>query len=418
VFIPQGEHRAGFYHLSFQEFFAAQRLADGELDAVARTILERGASPAWRNTLSFLFGKILASSATPERPVRLLTMVIERLEANPPSTLVAAADCLEILTRRGYGLAKPLEDRLQALCLETMSGAAEPRVRCEVGSALGRIGDPRFRADAWYLPDDSMAGFIEIPEGPFTMGSDPRKDSGAYVDERPAHTVTTRAYFVARFPVTVAQFRAYVEDARITPGDSRCLRGVSNHPVVYVSWHEALAYCVWLTRTLAEWPSTPQPLARVLGPKGKNARAWQATLPSEAEWEKSARGTDGRIYPWGQSADPNKASYDITGIRGTNAVGCFPGGASPYGVEELSGNVWEWTRSLWGRDSSSPTFGYPYRSTDGREDLTAANDTLRVVRGGTFHDADWLVRAASRDWDRPAYRLRHLGFRVIVNSGE
>jgi formylglycine-generating enzyme required for sulfatase activity len=415
VFVPQGEHRAGFYHLSFQEFFAAQRLADGEPKALVRILLERGESPAWRNTLSFLYGKVLAASTTPERPVRLLTAVIEQLTPGAGPSVVVGADCLEILTRRGYGLAKELEGRLVTLCLDVMRGSGGPRERCEVGTALGRIGDPRFRADAWFLLAEPLLGFVEIPAGPFTMGSDKEKDRDAYDDEQPAHPVTLPGFYMARYPVTVAQFRAYVEDAGVTPGDADCLRGIANHPVVNVSWREALAYGAWLTKKLGEWPGTPPGLARVLDPKGKGVQPWQVTLASEAEWEKAARGTDGRIYPWGPEADANKANYDDTGIGGTSAVGCFSGGASPFGVEDLSGNVWEWTRSVGGKDWQNPGFVYPYQTDDGREDLSASDDTLRVVRGGSFHLTDWYVRAAYRFRGWPQSRGGDIGFRVVVS---
>jgi len=180
--------------------------------------------------------------------------------------------------------------------------------------------------------------------------------------------------------------------------------------VVWVAWYDALAYCEWLTEQLRAWEGTPEPLATLL-----REQSWRVTLPSEAEWEKAARGTDGRVYPWGDEPDPNRANYDETGIGTTSAAGCFPGGVSVYGVEDLSGNVWEWTRSLWGEDWSNPAFGYPYNPTDGRENLEASRDVHRVLRGGSFGSNRRNVRCAYRFGNLPSYWGRGLGFRVVVS---
>ena len=111
-----------------------------------------------------------------------------------------------------------------------------------------------------------------------------------------------------------------------------------------------------------------------------------------------------RRYPWGDEADPNRANYRDTGIGTTGAVGCFPGGASPYGVEDLSGDVWEWTRSLWGK--------YPYDPSDGREKID--DNDRRVLRGGSFGDDQWFVRCAARYRDFPDLHWDYFGLRVGV----
>jgi formylglycine-generating enzyme required for sulfatase activity len=237
---------------------------------------------------------------------------------------------------------------------------------------------------------------------------------------------------------------------------------LSNHPVVGVSWYEALAFCRWLNammlhidtnhvttnhadtnhvttihvetihesslrelRELRESRESSQyPLDQFqinvweqnrIIPQKLSSKNWRITLPSESEWERAARGNDKRIYPWGAKQDPNRANYNDTGIGSTSAVGCFPGGVSPYGCEEMSGNMWEWTRSLWGTDWQKPDFNYPYKSDDGREKLDAKLEVLRVLRGGSFNLNQWVVRCAFRDWSNPVYRIVNWGFRVVLS---
>jgi hypothetical protein len=332
LFIPHGERDAAFSHLSFQEFFAAQRMVDVEADRLPAALAERSRVAEWRNTVSFLFGKLLADSTSPARPVQLLANFLDAIPPDQSPSQLVAVDCVGILRGKGYGLPKAAERRLQDLCLASMRGGAPARDRCELGVALGRLGDPRFREDAWFLPTSpEPLGFIEVPEGPFTMGSDPKRDKGAFKDEQPAHEVPLPAFYIAQFPVTVAQFRAFVADSGFEPGDPDWARGEPAQPVVWVSWHEAMAYCRWLTERLRSWAETPHQLARLLKHTGPHQDTWQVTLPSEAEWEKAARGTDGRLYPWEGGADPDRGNYADTSVGQPSVVGCFPRGASSYG---------------------------------------------------------------------------------------
>jgi formylglycine-generating enzyme required for sulfatase activity len=282
------------------------------------------------------------------------------------------------------------------------------------GNSLAQLSDPRFDPEHGYLPTAPLLGFVEIPAGAFTLGREAKEDS-LWLKARPAHSMTLPRFYLARWPVTVAQFRAFVEASGYQPADPNCLKGFVNHPVVWVSWHDALAYCHWLGEQLRELAQ-----ARLLQvEKGSELERafWQGlaegtltvTVPSEAEWEKAAKGGESRAYPWGNEPDANKANYADTGIGATSPVGCFPKGASPYGGEEMSGNVWEWTRSL-RADYPYPDQEKPRRQ---REDLRAKGD--RVLRGGAFYYGAEFVRCAFRGSGSLDARNHDIGFRVVVS---
>ncbi|GAB4422505.1 MAG: hypothetical protein Kow002_11910 [Anaerolineales bacterium] len=257
---------------------------------------------------------------------------------------------------------------------EADPGAAEKRMR-EMAEQAARPAREGAR---------TFAGleFMPIPAGKFIMGSK-EDDPDAYDDESPQHTLELPAFFMARFPVTNADYR------RFAGSNFKIKTGKENHPVVRVSWEEAQKYVAWLNENhRADLPDD-----------------YRYCLPSEAEWEKAARGAYGNIYPWGNEFDKNRCNSSEAGKGGTTPVDAYPNGASPYGVLDMSGNVWEWTRSLY-----KP---YRYNPTDGREDEQAQG--ARVLRGGSFDDDRRYVRCAVR-YDFPVgYLINLIGFRVAAS---
>jgi formylglycine-generating enzyme required for sulfatase activity len=289
-----------------------------------------------------------------------------------------------------------------------------PIARAQAGDALARLGDPRPSIGVDLVTGLPDILWCEVPAGPFLMGSK-WDDEIAWSEERPQHRNDriTEGFLISRYPVTNAQFAAFVgaggyRERRYwteawreekekygwtRPRDFGEPFNLPNHPVVGVSWYEAVAFCRWLTEQLRQ--------SRKLG------ASEEITLPTESQWEKAARGTDGRIYPWGNELDPKQANYRETGIRATSAVGCFPGGASPYWVEDLSGNMWEWCRTKW-------EWSYSYENY--RDDNDLRGDDFRVLRGGSWDSVPEDVRSASRRRYRPDDRYDNLGFRCCVAS--
>jgi formylglycine-generating enzyme required for sulfatase activity len=427
LLVERGEGVYTFPHRTFQEYLAACHLTARNYPKAAaklgredpgrwrEVVLLAGAKAArgamasvWSlaDSLCFRDPSARGSHAAPDAPAAETADEWGALLAG--QTLAESADLSTIDPED-----LPKLQRVQRWLLALMRREYfPPRERAAAGKALATLGDTRFKPERWFLPDDPLLGFVEVPEGPFRMGS-AKSDRMAVENERPQHEVNLSAFWIARFPVTVAQFRAFVEESGHSLQDSRCLEGVSNAPVVLVTWYDALAYCRWLEDKLAELASRGEMGGLFGAPSGSGAL--RASVPSEAEWEKAARGLNGRIFPWGDEADPNRANYYDTGLFETSSVGAFPGGESVFGCEGLSGNVWEWTRSLWGEASGKPQFPYPYRAGDGRENLEAPREVLRVLRGGAFFDVASDVRCGYRLFYLPGLRRDHIGFRVVLS---
>ena len=231
---------------------------------------------------------------------------------------------------------------------------------------------------------------VHIPAGPFMMGDD------RYDDEKPIHKVTLPEYWIGKYPVINAQYAIF---AKAVQRKFELPKGKENHPVVAVNWKDAQEFCKWLS-----------------GASGRNV-----LLPSEAEWEKAARGSpasisDIRAYPWGNKEPDNTLCNFGNNEKGTTPVGKYsPKGDSPYGCVDMAGNVWEWTRSLWGKDYRKPDFVYPYNTDDGREDEAANDDVLRVVRGGSWASTVVNARCAVRLRNHPDSDFYgYDGFRVVL----
>ncbi len=210
--------------------------------------------------------------------------------------------------------------------------------------------------------------FVQVRAGEFQYGE---LNWPVHLDE----------YWICKHPVTNAQFSAFLKASRY-PYPKKMVEGKDEYPVVNVSWADAAEFCAWAARV------SGQPLR----------------LPSEAEWEKAARGTDGRTFPWGDQ-EPNSrlCNFNLAYQGATPVLRFSPQGDSPYGITDLAGNVWEWTADWY---SSSYLNQNPRANPKG-----AYSGESRVLRGGSWHDEGWYIRSTYRSWDLPTVRNDSLGFR-------
>ncbi|MEM8558734.1 MAG: SUMF1/EgtB/PvdO family nonheme iron enzyme [Bacteroidota bacterium] len=411
-----------FPHRTFQEYLAGcHLLSERGIGRTLHALAEEG--DYWRVAVQLAAEELFyinkgGQNAVLDLAYGLCPAVLPDTEAGQRRVLWSAA--MAVLVGReqvkadtgGAGGGEPYLERLRTHLVAMLGGALPPVERAEAGRHLAVLGDPRKAVTTVEHMDWCL-----VPAGPFQMGS-PDSDEYALQDEKPLHEVTlTYDYWIGRFPVTVAQWRAFVVATDHEPSEPEILHGFDNHPVTDVTWHDAQAFCVWLTDRLYQVAVETQ--AKWMG--GADERFWsgllrkqlRVRLPSEAEWEKAARGAeDVRRFPWGDTISTNDANYSETGIRQASAVGCFPSGASPFGVEDMSGNVDEWTRDHWQKT--------PYENHADAEVVdpkVSSGANAFLLRGGNFIDSQIFARCAYRGFSlRPLNHYDTLGFRVVVHT--
>lgn len=254
--------------------------------------------------------------------------------------------------------------------------------------------------NSWEADYGNGIVMVYIPAGDFQMGSEEQ------IDEKPPHTVYLDGYWLGKTPVTVAQYRKFtseVEDHYVPGWVSKYAPG-DNHPVVWLSWNDAAAYCDWLSKKTG----------------------LHFKLPTEAQWEKASRGTDGRLYPWGDAQPTGKkgnfadkqnrvkanadwADKDMDdGYVYTAPVGSYPDGASPYGLLDMSGNTWEWCRDWYESEY--------YQNSPRKNPPGPKKSRYRAVRGGSWNFNTTYMRCSARVGVRPSVWIYDLGFRLCLED--
>jgi len=392
-----------FPHRSYQEFMAACHLRTTGFPKLQ--VEELKADPLlWREVFLFTAGQ---AADLPYAVWGLLETLVPKAPKGHPEV---DDPCFEhalcaALALEETGLWQRIEEHDESklekirkwLQKALERGALSSVDRAAAGRVLGRLGDER-KGVAFVRKGVPQIEWVEIPPGPFLMGDDKRQ------------VTLSHGYQIGKYPVTNAQYRAFVADGGYTEAWRQCWTDegwawktkekregpndnvpeswlLPNHPRVAVTWYEAWAFSRWLGEKRGE----------------------PIFLPTEHQWERAARGSGGREYPWGDEPDASLMNIEDTGIGSPCAVGIFPKGESPEGVLDLSGNVWEWTANPW---ESEPNDELAERPAD----LAGSPGGGRVLRGGGFLDAADGARSAYRVVGGPRGEFGLEGFRVLLSS--
>jgi len=394
----------GFPHRTFQEYLAGCHIAGlRDYRTIGQELWERAAEGVdWSLATRLAVEELYHNREDSNRVLDIAYWLREiggLQDAQHQRAWLWAAQQTDLVGREMVETDPPGQKHLDQIIpalVNLLGGSLTPIERAEAGNTLARLGDPRPEV----LTCEGMA-FCEVPAGEFITGEDEEQK-----------TLTLPGFWIGKYPVTVAQFDQFVQAGgytnpdywdeaikekywtslgfkgrwdnkpRTTPVDYGLPFTLPNHPVVGVSWYEAMAYTRWLNQYLLRCAA------------GRSGSPWpelaagklKVALPTHEQWEKAARGTDGRTYPWGADFDSDRANTYESGIGATSAVGCFPAGISPYGALDLSGNVWEWVLT-------DPEY----------------------LRGGSWFDGSRYARCAARFRGIPDSRYGSRGFRVSLS---
>ena len=389
-----------FPHRTFQEYLAGAYLASqGNFAQEAARLGSEGT--LWREVILLAIGRLVHLSGDIDKPLALVNRLCPRHIQDTTTTWYQAWLAGDVLLACGLkriqedGWGQELLERVQQRLVTLITQGHLPvRERAETGSTLAYLGDPR--PGVCTLEPD----MIPIPAGTFLMG-------------REKYPIILEAFAIARYPVTNAQYRFFVADGGYTQKWRPCWTdegwsyrkrndwkkprywhdvnlNQANQPVVGISWYEATAYVNWLSQY--------------------TGRAYR--LPTEAQWERAARYTDGRLYPWGEAWQLEAANSEEVGIERLTAVGLFTTGATVERIMDISGNVWEWCQTRYW-DKKRKEYPIPYREDDGREQLPG--HVVRVRRGGSYRNTYRMLRCAVRGRSLPLDVFRNVGFRCVLS---
>ena len=393
IIVAEGDHLK-FWHLSFQEYLAAREIAGLNQEQLIQTAITSGKlyHPEWREVMRLLGGVLRLQGK--ERIEWLIQAILADLPARPK--LPQRARCAALLgammrdlSRMDYTPQTPAYDQTVKAVMRIFDAATADKVdfntRLEAADALGQAGDPRLDENNWFT----------IPAGTFRIGAQKSDKKGANYDpeaydrESPVHEVTLPNFRIGRLPVTVQEFATFIDagayrerkhwkegfDQFTEPAGWEAQRQFPSRPVVGVSWFEAAAYCAWAG----------------------------GRLPTEAEWERAARGQkQGAKYPWGNTPtiDHSRTNYGNE-VGHPTPVGLFPRGDTSEDLCDMLGNVWEWCGDWFGNYEPGPQ----------ENPVGPPTGISKVRRGGSWYSSPRDVRVSFRNDDEPAYRNDGIGFR-------